>query len=76
MLNVWQMALLLLAAFLAGALGACTVLLVYHRKSRKQQAAEATEAQIGIRTAKRIVRPQTGSSWRENARNEQLYNGR
>ena len=76
MLNVWQMALLLLAAFLAGALGACVVLIVYHRKSRKKQAAEAAEAQTGMRTAKRIVRPQSGASWRENARNEQLYNGR
>lgn len=76
MLDVWQVVLLLLAAFLAGALGACTVLLVYHRKSRKKQAAEATETQTGMRTAKLIVRPQSGASWRENARNEQLYNGR
>ena len=76
MLDMWQVVLLLLAAFLAGALGACAVLLVYHRKSRKKQAAEVAEIKNGIRTAKRIVRPQTGSSWRENARNEQLYNGR
>jgi len=69
--------LMMLAAFLAGALGTIVTLCLMRRRHKNAADAISEQMEQGKRTARRIQRAAHAEcAWKNMARDEQLYNGR